>query len=52
MQSYVGMSYDEISKTWKARYGADATDEIDRRWRRLGKLITKGRRTEPRRRRG
>lgn len=53
MQSYVGMSYDELWKTWSARYAGEPNlEEIHRRWRRMGKLITQNRRTEGRKRRG
>lgn len=54
-QSYVGMSDDEISRTWKARFAGEykphELDAVDRKWRRMGKLIAQNRRTEPKRKR-
>lgn len=54
MQSYVGMTDQEISKTWAAKFPdlkPHEAEKIDRYWRRMGKLVMKNRRTEPRRRR-
>ena len=54
-QSYVGLTDHEISQTWRQRFLGDYSqadlDRIDRKWRRLGKLIAKGRRTESRKHR-